>query len=138
VVRLRIINNKNVIMNKNTDMQQLEIYHNRRCSKSNQALNYLKSLGWTDENLKVILYLEQGLKEAQIINILERLQDDISELIRLQDAKKMGIEIPKQMDRAWILQKLVENPKIMQRPIIVYKNKAIIARSIEKIDSLFP
>jgi len=118
-------------------MKQIQVYHNKRCSKSNQALNYLKKLGWTDENLKIILYLQDGLTEQQIRFIIEHLQDKKEELIRIQDAKKLGVEVPKNIDESWIVKQLLETPQILQRPIIVFENKAIIARNIEKIDTLF-
>jgi len=115
----------------------IELYHNKRCSKSNQALSHLKSLGWSNDNMNIVLYLENGLTTEQVERIVEGLPENYVELIRTSDAKKLGIDIPKEMNKSWVIEQLVIHPQIMQRPIIVAEGKVIIARTIDKINSLF-
>jgi len=117
-------------------MNNLEFYHNKKCSKSRQALQYLTDKGYTSEQITLILYLENGLTEQQIQQIIDRLDEPIDHLLRIQDAKKMNIDIPEKMDIKWLKKQLVLTPQLMQRPIIVAEKKAIIARTTDKIDSL--
>ncbi len=115
-------------------MAAIQIYHNKRCSKSNQALNYLTEKGFDD--LEVVFYLDNPISKETVQQIVDLLENDFEELIRKPDAKKMGIEIPKKMTKKWVVNAIVKEPKIMQRPIVVANGKAVIARPTEKIDNL--
>lgn len=114
-------------------MALIQVYHNKRCTKSNQALNYLKNKGNTD-NVEVILYLDNPINEETARQIVNSLVDDAALLIRRPDAKALGIDVPKNPDKEWIIRAITAYPKIMQRPVIVANGKAVIGRPAERID----
>lgn len=117
-------------------MKKIKIYHHTRCTKSNQALSYLKEKGFNDDDIDVVLYMDNPISVETAGQIVESLQGDLDALVRRPDAKKMGIEIPKKLTKEWVIKAIVEEPKIMQRPIIIVNGKAVIGRPTENIDSL--
>lgn len=117
-------------------MTSIQIYHHKRCTKSNQALNYLKNKGFNDEDINVILYMENPISKETVEQLVDLLADNPDELIRKSDAKALGIDIPKTLTKNWIVENIVKEPKIMQRPIVIYNGKAVIARPTEKIDGI--
>lgn len=117
-------------------MTNIQIYHHTRCTKSNQALNYLKEKGFGDDEIDVVLYMENPINKKTAQQIVELLADNLDELIRKPDAKKLGIDVPKTVTKEWVIEHIVKEPKIMQRPIIIANGKAVIGRPTEQIDSL--
>lgn len=116
-------------------MSKIQVYHNNRCSKSNQAINYLKEKG-LEQDLEIIYYLENPIAEEVAQQIVTQFDGTLDELIRRPDAKSLEIEIPKELTKEWIIKTIVEYPKVMQRPIVVKNGKAIVARPTENIDKL--
>ena len=111
------------------------IYHNPRCSKSRNALKLLQDQGISVE---VKLYLEKGINRSEILDILEMLNVDIKEILR--DKEKVFLEKYDSMiiSRAHIINVIVEDPILLQRPIVLFKSQGIgaIARSENAIMSL--
>ncbi|HIG20842.1 MAG: arsenate reductase (glutaredoxin) [Methanobacteriota archaeon] len=103
----------------------VKLYHNPRCSKSRQTLDLVHK-----ESPEVVLYLKNPLPRKQIEDLLTRLKDPISELIRWGD--KEAPNKPEHIDSQIIIDILVENPKLMQRPILDDGKVAIICRPPEK------
>lgn len=116
-------------------MKAITIYHNSRCSKSNQALNYLKEKG-LENQLNIVKYLDNTVDRKTAKEIANYFKDDLPALIRKDDAKKLGVEIPEKLTIEWVAESIVNYPKIMQRPIVIKNGKAVIARPTEKIDDL--
>jgi arsenate reductase (glutaredoxin) len=112
----------------------VQIYHNPRCSKSRAGLEYLKT---KTVDFEVIDYLKTGLTSETIRQILQRLNVKPSELVRTQeDYFKQQLKGKIFSDEEWI-QIIVENPKLLKRPIIVNKYKAIWADPANLTDKLF-
>ncbi len=99
----------------------LKLYHNPRCSKSRQTLDLVYN-----ESPEIVLYLKNPLSKQQIQDLISRLKDPISELIRWGD--KDAPNKPEHIDSQVIIDLLVENPKLMQRPILDNGIVAIICR----------
>ena len=111
----------------------LKIYHNPRCRKSREGLHYLQSKG---VEIQVIEYLKNPLTKEDFKMILMKLNKKPGEIVRKQeDYYKKELKNKDFTDEEW-LQILVENPKLMQRPIIVGKYKAVLAQPPELIDEL--
>ena len=109
---------------------KMQVYHNPRCGKSRNCLAYL-----TENNIEfeTIKYLEQTPSKKQIIALLEMLEMAPLELVRKKE--KIWIERYKNQsltDDA-IVDALVENPILIERPIIIKDGKATIARDLESI-----
>ena len=112
-----------------------KIYHNNRCGKSRQTLALLKD-HTNDENIEIINYLDKGLNADEIKNIASYLDKNVSEFIRrneaeFKDYKKMDLSESELIDL------IVKTPKLLERPIVIKNNKAIIGRPPEDVKKLF-
>ena len=109
------------------------IYHNPRCSKSRAGLSYLKEKGFEFE---IIDYLKNPLSKNELKDVLMKMNKVPKEIIRTQEAVyKSEFKGKNFTDEEWI-NILVEHPKLIQRPIVSKKYKAIFAQPPENIDEL--
>ena len=117
-----------------------QIYHNSRCSKSRKALELLQS---KTENYKVIKYLEVGVNENDLELILNSKDISKDDLIRKNEITFKNLNTNKiELNENQIKKLILENPILLQRPIISkYRNgllvKSIIGRPPEVVKSLF-
>lgn len=111
----------------------ITIYHNSKCSKSNIALKELTQSG---EDFEVVNYLEEVPSVADLKSILTKLKLKPFDLVR--KTEKVYLEKFKDKnlsDEEWI-KAMHENPILIQRPIIVNGDKAVVARSEDAIDCI--
>lgn len=108
----------------------LKIYHNPRCSKSREGLEFLKTL---NENFEVIDYMKKGLSEGELKNIILLLGIKPIELVRTNESEWKDLFKNKILTDDEIVKAMAEHPKLIQRPIVVNGNKAVIGRPTEKI-----
>ncbi len=102
----------------------MKIYHNPRCSKSRAGLKYLEE---NDYKTEIINYMKDGISEEEIRNILKISNMSITDLIRKQeDLYKKEYKDKELSDEEWV-KILSENPRLLQRPIIVNGKKAVLA-----------
>ena len=111
----------------------IQIYHNPRCSKSRACENFMLEL---KQPYEVIKYLENPLSFEEIQALLEKLQIPASELIRKSEKIWKENYKDKKMSEDEIIKAMVENPILIERPIIVKGNKAVIGRPLENIDKI--
>ena len=112
----------------------IKIFHNPRCSKSRAGLDYLKT---KTANFEIIDYLKTGLTKETLQQITQRLNVKPVELVRTQeDYFKQQLKGKIFSDEEWI-QIIIENPKLLKRPIIVNKYKAVWADPADLTDKLF-
>ncbi len=116
-------------------MNKITIIHNPRCGKSREGLKYLEDMG---KEIKIRLYLKDLLNKEELSQIIKELEIKPSELIRKkeQDYKDLILKIPN-LSEDELIDAMVLNPKLIERPIIIKGNKAVIGRPKEKIDELF-
>lgn len=108
----------------------ITIYHNQECSKSNGALCLLKETG---KEFKTINYLTDIPAAEEIKDILQKLAMKPKDLIRTNEPVYMEKYEGKIFtDEDWI-QIMIENPILIERPIVICGDKAIIARPPEKV-----
>ncbi|RZL33195.1 MAG: arsenate reductase family protein [Pedobacter sp.] len=111
----------------------IKIYHNNSCSKSRAALKEITQSG---EVFEVINYLETLPSIAELKSILDKLKLKPFDIVRKTEKIYLEEFKGKELsDEEWI-KVLHENPILIQRPIIVNGDKAVIARSEEAIDSI--
>ena len=108
----------------------IEIWHNSRCSKSRAGIKYLEDKG---VDFKVIEYLKSPITIDDLKNVLTKLDLKPSELIRKKEAIFKELNL-KDASEDELLVAMVKNPKLIERPIIINGNKAVIARPSEEID----
>ena len=111
----------------------MKIYHNPRCRKSREGVQYLSDRG---VEFEIIEYLKDKLSKETIQILLNKLNITAFELIR----KNEKIWKEKYKDRNLSEKELIEvlhkEPKLIERPIIEIENLAVIARPKENIDKL--
>ena len=111
----------------------ITIYHNPKCRKSRAGLQYLQDKGL---EYVVIEYLKKPLTREQFKDLLMKLNMRPNEIVRTQEEDfKDKFRGKNFTDEEWITI-LLENPKLIQRPIVVKNHKAIIAQPAEEIDRL--
>lgn len=115
-----------------TMTKQVKIYHNPRCSKSRETLNLLKENGVEPE---VVLYLETPADAATLRDLLKILgMNSARELMRQKEDlyKELNLADSSLSEEA-LIQAMVDNPKLMERPIVVANGKARIGRPPEQV-----
>ncbi|MCA0431064.1 MAG: arsenate reductase (glutaredoxin) [Bacteroidetes bacterium] len=109
----------------------MKIYHNNNCSKSCNALDYLKNN--STEPIEIVEYLNTPPSKLELIEILKLLNAKPFDIIRTKEPLFIEKFTDKNYtDEQWI-EVLIQNPILIERPIVVKGNKAVIARPIEKI-----
>jgi len=111
----------------------MKVYHNPRCSKSRCAIAYLEE---QNETFEIVEYLKEPLTKKEIEAIIAKLGMKAEDLIRKgEPAFKETLKGRQLAECEWV-DAMVEYPKLIERPIIVKGEKAVIARPIENIDLL--
>ena len=111
----------------------IKIYHNPRCKKSREGLEYLKKI---TSDFEIVDYLKSGLNKEILEEILLKSSLNPIDLIRKQeDVFKKELKGKNFTDDEWI-KILIENPKLLQRPLIVGKHKALLAQPTERIEEI--
>ena len=106
-------------------MNSVTIWHNQRCSKSRDAMEILKE---NNCETKVIKYLETSPDEAQIKTILKMLGITPRELMRTKEELYKELDLKYVTDDESLIKAMAKNPKLIERPILIKNNKAIIGR----------
>ncbi|MCI0733662.1 MAG: arsenate reductase (glutaredoxin) [Methylococcaceae bacterium] len=110
------------------------IYHNPRCSKSRQTLQLLRDRGVEPI---IIDYLSTPPSFDDLSEILNRLKIEPRDLMRKQEPeyREAGLDDPG-LSREQLIRGMVENPKIIERPIVVAGDKAALGRPPENVLSI--
>lgn len=112
----------------------MKIYHNPRCRKSRETLALIKEQGVEPE---IVEYLKEVPDKEELKNLLMKLNLKVTDLLRKGEAiYKEKLKNKNFEEEEW-LQIIMENPKLIERPIVVKGNKAIIGRPPEKVLELF-
>ncbi|MEZ4907896.1 MAG: arsenate reductase (glutaredoxin) [Saprospiraceae bacterium] len=111
----------------------LQVFHNPRCSKSRAALKYLDEKGIKYDT---ILYLKDNPDFKQLKEIIDKLNIKPLDLIRKKEkiftTTYKGQNLT---DDEWI-QVMVDNPVLIERPVVFNEAKAVVGRPVELIDEL--
>jgi arsenate reductase len=110
------------------------IYHNPRCSKSRTTLDLLREKV-LESDIKVIEYLKNIPSESEIRDILIKLTISAKELIRVKEADFTEFKHQSLSEDDYV-KLMVERPKLIERPIVIHGDKAIIGRPPENVLTL--
>ena len=108
----------------------IKIYHNPRCSKSRQGLEILTKSG---KPFEIIKYLDDTLSAENLKEIIKLLDIKPIDLVRKNEAIWKNDFKGKVLSDIQIIDAMVKNPKLIERPIIVNEKKATIGRPPEII-----
>ncbi|MBU6491794.1 arsenate reductase (glutaredoxin) [Pandoraea sp.] len=117
----------------------ITIYHNPRCSKSRGACDLLaQSAAASGETVQVIEYLKTPPTLAQLQVLQKQLGVSAREMLREGETEyqALGLDDPS-LDDTTLLRAVAEHPKLLQRPIVVRGERAVIARPPEKVQEIF-
>jgi arsenate reductase len=106
----------------------ITIYHNPRCSKSRECNVLLEN---TNKEVSVINYIKEPLTSSEIKKLIDLLNLRPIELVRTNEAIWKEQFKGKDLTDDQVVDALQKHPKLIQRPIVVNGNKAVIARPAE-------
>jgi arsenate reductase len=108
----------------------IQIYHNPRCGKSRNCVAFIEAAG---KEYEIIKYLETPPTTDEVASLLKKLNLNALELVRQKEKIwTENFKNTKITDEA-IIQALVAYPILIERPIVINGNKAIIGRDLDKV-----
>ena len=114
-------------------MSNIKIWHNPRCSKSRNTLALLEERGI---DTQIIKYLETPHTKEDIKTLLKMLDIKPRELMRIKETIYNELNLKEEHNDEKLIEAMVENPKLIERPIVIKDNRAAIGRPIENIIEL--
>lgn len=112
-------------------MTDITIYHNPRCSKSRETLTILES---KSDSITIIKYLETPPDLATLKQIIEQLGfTSARQLMRTKEDLYKTLSLKEENDEITLLDAMVNNPKLIERPIVIANGKATIGRPPEAV-----
>lgn len=108
----------------------MKIYHNPRCRKSRETLQLLNEKGYEPE---IIEYLKVVPSKEELKNLLQLLGISAEKLLRKGEKDYKEQLKGKDLSESQIIDKMIEFPKLIERPIVVNNKKAVIGRPPENV-----
>ena len=103
----------------------IQIYHNPRCSKSREGLSILEESG---KDFEIIDYMNEKISETDLRELIQKLKIKPIELVRKNEEIWKENYKDKNLTDEEIIKAMSENPKLIERPIVINKGKAVIGR----------
>ncbi len=119
-------------------MDKIIIWHNPRCRKSREGLAMAQKVA--EEKgllLEVRKYLDNPPSQDELKNVLKILGMKPLELVRTKEAIWKEHFKGKDLTDDQVIEAMTQYPKLIERPVVIYKNKAVLARPAEKVLELF-
>ncbi|MEX0997771.1 MAG: arsenate reductase (glutaredoxin) [Flavobacteriaceae bacterium] len=111
----------------------MKIYHNPRCRKSREGLQILED---SKKEFEVVLYLENPPSEKELKSIISKLGFSPIELVRKTEADWKENFKGKDLSDDEIIKAMVSYPKLIERPIVIKGDQAVVGRPPERIKEL--
>lgn len=108
----------------------ITIYHNNRCGKSRQGLKILEKSG---KPFEVIKYMETIPKENELKDVISKLKIKPIALVRTNETIWKDNYKGQDLSDVDIIKAMVQYPKLIERPIVINNDKAVIGRPPERI-----
>jgi len=116
-----------------TEKTMIKIYHNPRCSKSREGLAIVQESG---KEFQVVEYLKETPSFEDLSSIISLLDISPIDLIRKGETIWKENYKGKELSGDELIKAMVENPKLIERPIIINKKKAVIGRPPQNIKQI--
>ena len=115
-------------------MEKVTIWHNPRCSKSRDSFKLLEEKG---VEVEVVKYLEDVPTKEELKAMLKRLgMNSAQELMRKKEAIYKELNLEDETSEEALLEAMIAHPRLIERPIVIRGNRAVIGRPIEKVIEL--
>lgn len=111
----------------------LKIYHNPSCKKSRAGLQFLQQSG---REFTVVEYLKNPLTENELENLLMKLNRKPVALLRTQEDYYKRHLKGKNFEDHELIRMMIQNPKLIQRPIVEGRYKAVVGDPVEEIEQM--
>lgn len=108
----------------------MKIYHNPRCSKSRQTLALIEDAG---ANVEIIKYLEEIPSKEELTAIIKLLGITPLQLVRKGEKDWKENFKGKELTDAEVIEAMIAYPKLIERPIVIKDNKAVLGRPPENV-----
>jgi arsenate reductase len=114
-------------------MSTIKIWHNPKCSKSRSAMALLEENG---VEAQIVKYLDTPPTKEELKTLLSQLDMSARELMRTKEEiyKELGLKDVEAEEK--LIEAMVANPKLIERPIVIKEGKAVIGRPIENVMEL--
>ena len=110
----------------------ITIYHNPRCRKSREALALLEERG-IEHLVRLYLNDEESMSVAEFQDVLDALDMDAIDLVRKNESVWKEEYKTLELDEDEVILAMIEHPKLMERPIVMNRDRAVVARPAEKL-----
>ena len=114
-------------------MSNITIWHNPKCSKSRDSFKLLEERGI---EIEVVKYLENIPSREELTTVLKMLNMSARDLMRTKESIYKELNLQDEDSEDALIDAMLMNPKLIERPIIIKDNKAVIGRPIEKVIEL--
>jgi len=108
----------------------ITVWHNPKCSKSREAIKLLEEKGGS---IEVVKYLETSPTRDEIVALLKKLGISARELMRTKEDLYKELGLAKVNEEEKLIDALAEHPRLIERPVLIEGNRAIIGRPVEKV-----
>ena len=110
--------------------KMIKIYHNPRCRKSREGLAILEN---SKQEFEIVKYLENIPTEKELFKIIDLLGISPMQLVRKNEKIWKENYKGKELSDSEVIQAMVNNPKLIERPIVINNNRATVGRPPENI-----
>lgn len=110
----------------------LQILHNARCGKSRDCLAFIRE---TKQDFEIINYLENPLNVDELKALIKKLKIKPIDLVRQKETIWIEKYKGKSLTDTAIIKALAKHPILIERPIVINRDKAIIGREIDKLEN---
>jgi arsenate reductase len=112
-------------------MADVKILHNNACSTSQHALAEAREAGTA---IEIVQYLKTPLDRAALLDLIGKLEDQPGDLVRKDSYfAQLGLDANDYVTPEAVADLLVEHPRLMQRPVLIKGNRAIIGRPKDRV-----
>jgi len=122
-------------MPKREIIMSLKIYHNPRCSKSRQTLALLHERGESPDIIEYLKVPPTGTDIRELVKLLGA--QSVRDIMRTGEAIYKELNLKSVEDEAELIKAVAQNPKLLERPIVVKDGKAAVGRPPESVLALF-
>lgn len=114
-------------------MTEVTVFHNPNCSTSRSAIEKTET---ADVEVEVVRYLKEPLDRDALLLLIDKLEDPTADLVRKDGFfTDQGLVADDYVTPEAVADLLVEHPRLMQRPVLVKGNRAIIGRPKDRVDA---
>jgi len=112
-------------------MSETTVFHHAQCSTSKHALTVAEELG---ADVEVVQYLKQPLSRDELLHLLGKLEDSPADLVRKDSFfRDQGLDAADYTTPEAVADLLVQHPRLMERPVLVRGDRAIIGRPKDRV-----